>query len=146
MDKILPDKWIRKAVYDALDGLTVDSETIYCFDSRVTPITGDIPDFYVLMSTQSSDTNKFNKCEYLWDCELLLDIRATYDRHGNIGSRLMVDDMADAVRNLVKDLQVDVSSGLTIINRTLTFPGDLNEIDDSTITYRNLMRLILQVN
>ncbi len=143
MDKTLPDKHIRKAVFDLVDGIDVNGETVEVYDTKVTG--ADQPDFYVIMSSQSNLVNKFNKCEYLWDSELLLDIRATYDRMGNPGSRLQADDMLDAIRDLVKDIQLDVSSGLSIINRIFEFPDDLNETDDSTIIYRKFLRLILEI-
>ena len=141
MDKSLPDKWVRKAVFDLVDEINVNGETIYCYDTRVT---GELdPDFYVIMSSQTNDVDKSSKCEHNWDSEILLDVRAVYKRPGNIGSRLQADDMLDAVRNLVKDIDLDVASGLTITNRTLAFPNDLNEIDDSEIIYRKFLRLTL---
>ena len=143
MEKSLPDKWIRKVVYDLVDGITVNSEDIYVYDTKITGVLQ--PDFYVIMSTQTNEVNKFNKCEYLWDSELLLDVRATYQRAGNTGSRVQVDDMLDAVRNLVKDIQLDVSSGLVINKRILSFPNDLTEENDSEIIYRKFLRLTLSI-
>jgi len=143
MDKSLPDKWIRKALFDLLDGLVVDTETVYIYDTRITGV--DEPNNYIIMSTQLNEVDKFNKCEYLWDSEILLDIRTVYQRAGNPGSRLLVDNILDAVRNLVKDIDLDVSSGLTINNRILSFPNDLVEIDDTEITYRKFLRLQLWI-
>ena len=143
MNKVLPDKWVRKAVSDLIDGIDVNGEIVECFDTRVTGISN--PDFYVIMSTQLNDVDKTNKCEYFWNSEILLDIRATYDRSGNPGSRVQADDMLDAVRDLVKDIELDVASGLTIINRILDFPNDINEIDESTIIYRKFLRLNLWI-
>ena len=131
MDKSLPDKWIRKAVFALVDAIEVDDESIYVYDTRVT---GELnPDFYVIMSTQSNEVDKSSKCDHNWDSEILLDVRAVYKRVGNVGSRVQADDMLDAIRDLVKDIELDVSSGLTITRRTLSFPNDLNEIDDTEI-------------
>jgi len=143
MEKTLPDKWIRKAIFDLLDEITVDGETIYCYDTRLTGALN--PDFYIIMSSQSNEVDKSNKCEYLWDSDILLDIRTVYKRAGSTGSRLLADNILDAVRNLVKDIQLDVASGLVINNRILSFPNDLNEIDESEIIYRKFLRLTLKI-
>jgi len=143
MEKTLPDKWIRKAVFALLDEIEVDGETIYCYDTRLTGALN--PDFYIIMSSQSNEVDKFNKCEYLWDSDILLDIRTVYKRAGSTGSRLLADNILDAVRNLVKDIQLDVASGLVINNRILSFPNDLNEIDESEIIYRKFLRLTLKI-
>ena len=143
MEKTLPDKWIRKAVFALLDEIEVDGETIYCYDTRLTGALN--PDFYIIMSSQSNEVDKFNKCEYLWDSDILLDIRTVYKRAGSTGSRLLADNILDAVRNLVKDIQLDVASGLVINNRILSFPNDLNVIDESEIIYRKFLRLTLKI-
>ena len=143
MEKSLPDKWIRKAIFDLLDEIVVDTETIYVYDTRVTGALE--PDFYIIMSSQSNLVDKWNKCEYVWDSDILLDIRTIYQRQGNTGSRLLVDNITDACRNLLKDIALDAGSGLTIINTTLDFPNDLNDIDDSEIVYRKFIRLSLKI-
>ncbi len=141
MNKVLPDEWIRKAIFDLIDQITVDEETIFCYDTR---ITGPLdPDFYVIMSTQSNEVDKNNKCEYFWESEILLDIRAVYRIPGNTGSRLLVDNILDAVRDLVKDITLDVSSGLEILNIRMSFPNDLNEVNENEIIYRKFLRLDL---
>ena len=141
MDKSLPDKWIRKAIFDLIDEITVDGETIYCYDTRVT---GELdPDFYVIMSTQSNLVDKSSKCEHNWDSDILLDVRAVYRLPGNVGSRKLVDNILDAVRNLVKDIELAGASGLTVTRRTLDFPNDLNEVNESEIIYRKFLRLTL---
>ena len=141
MNKSLPDKHIRKAIFDLIDAIDVDGETIYCYDTRVT---GELdPDFYVIMSTQSNIVDKSSKCGHNWDSDILLDVRAVYRLPGNVGSRLLVDNILDAVRDLVKDIELDVLSGLTITRRTLDFPNDLNEVNESEIIYRKFLRLTL---
>jgi hypothetical protein len=146
MNKILPDKWIRKAISDLINDITVNTETIPCFDTRVVARQGVFPDFYTVMTTQSNLVDKNNKCEYHWDSEILLDIRATYSRTGNSGSRVMVDDMANEVRNLIQNVQLDAGSGLTVINRTFAFLADLAEETESNIVYRKILSVRLLIN
>lgn len=141
MNKSLPDKHIRKAIFDAIDGITVDGESIYCYDTRVT---GELdPDFYVIMSTQTNEVDKGNKCEYFWESEILLDIRTVYRIPGNTGSRLLADNILDEVRDLIKALTLDIASGLEILNIRMSFPNDLNEVNESEIIYRKFLRLDL---
>ncbi len=142
MEKSLPDKWIRKAIFNLIDGLTVDGEDIFVYDTRKTGGLVD-PDFYVIMSTQSNEVDKSSKCGHNWDSDILLDIRAVYRLQGNAGSRLLADNILDAVRDLVKDIQLDVSSGLSITRRTFSFPNDLNEVNEGEIIYRKFLRLTL---
>lgn len=141
MNKSLPDKWVRKAVSDLVDGINVNGETISVYDTKVTG--ADQPDFYVIMSSQTDLVDKSSKCEHNWDSEILLDVRATYERSGNPGSRVQADDTLDAIRDLVKDIQLDVASGLSVTRRTFAFPNDLSEIDNSTTIYRKFLRMTL---
>jgi len=143
MNKTLPDKWIRKAIYDAVDEIVVDGEIIYVYDSRVSGV--DQPDFYVLMSSQTNEVDKNNKCEWFWESEILLDIRATFFLTEDSGSRLLIDNITDAVRNLTRNLILDGASGLEIIKTSMSFPNDLNEITEGEIMYRKFIRLNLLI-
>ena len=143
MNKTLPDKWLRKAIFDAVDEIVVDGEIIYVYDSRVSGV--DQPDFYVLMSSQTNEVDKNNKCEWFWESEILLDIRATFFLTEDSGSRLLIDNITDAVRNLTRNLILDGASGLEIIKTSMSFPNDLNEITEGEIMYRKFIRLNLLI-
>ena len=110
MAKSLPDKWVRKAVYNAIDNIVVDDSVIKCYDTRVTSANGYTPDRYVLMTTQTNVVGERTKCEYVYESSILLDIVLTYDRPGNTGSRLEVDNIAEAVRSQLENLTLDVSN------------------------------------
>ena len=143
MNKSLPDKWIRKAVFDLIDDINVDGEFIEVFDTRVTG--PDYPLEYIIMSTQTNTVDKNNKCEWFWESTILLDINTTYLRPGNTGSRLKVDNITDAVRNALNSLTLDVSSGLTIITKTQSYPSDINTVTDNEIVFRKFIRLELLI-
>lgn len=146
MDKSLPDKWVRKAIFDLVDDIIVDGLKIPVFDTRVTRNTNtEIPQHYVLMTTQTNDVDKNNKCEYFWDSSILLDIVTSYDLPGNPGSRLMADDILDAVRAKVNNLVLDVASGLEIINQTQSYPNDITTSTKNENIFRKLMRLELKI-
>lgn len=145
MSKKLPDSWVRKAVYDAINNIIVDNSPIKCYDSRVTSANGFTPEKYVLMTTQTNTVGERTKCEWLWESSVLLDIVTTDDRSGNQGSRLEADNIAEAVRSELVDLELDVSSGLSIVRQTQNFPNDIVTVTDNEIVVRKFIRLELTI-
>lgn len=144
MDKSLPDKWVRKSIFDVINNITVDGVVIPCYDTRVP--NNENPPHYVLMTTQTNNTSKLTKCEDSYESSILLDIITSYNSIGNTGSRLLADNICDAVRNLTKNLVLDVSSGLKIIRQTQDFPNDLNIITDVESVYRKFIRIEMFIN
>lgn len=150
MIKQLPDKWVRKAIYDAINNLIVlnelTNETIQipCYDSRVTA--NGSKNYYILMSTQTSQVSKTNKCEDMYESSILLDIVTIYNGAGNVGSRVLADNILDKVRELTNDLTLDVSSNLTVLRQTQEFPNDIVSITKNQNVFRKLMRLELTIN
>ena len=141
MNKINPSKYIRKAIYTAINNMTVNGLTIPCYDTRVKP--GETPSFYVLMTTQSKSVDKSNKCEYRWECDILLDIVAIYNAATNTGSRVLVDDMENEIRNLTQNIVVE---NFSTIRQTEDFPNNLDNINDNQMVYRNFIRITLLLN
>lgn len=139
MDKSLPDKWVRKAIFESMNEINVGGTIIPFYDTNVPG--GDIPPFYVLMTTQTNDVDKANKCEWFWQSSILLDIVTSYDLPNNPGSRLIADNIADEVRNKINSIQLDVSSGLEIITKTQSFPNDIATTTQNENIFRKLIRL-----
>lgn len=144
MVKNLPDKWVRKAVYDAINDMVVDTITIPCYDTRVVANGGK--NHYVLMTTQTNSVDKTTKCENSYNSSILLDIVTSYQSSGNTGSRLLADNILDKVRELTDNLTLDVASGLTILKQTQDFPNDLATITDTENVFRKFVRLELFIN
>lgn len=143
MNKQLPDKWVRKAVVVAVDGLIVDTNTIECYDS----FTGaSSPLNYVLVTTQSNEVEKATKCEYQWRSSVLLEVVTRKTSVGNAGSRVMAENIMDAVRNATDTLALDVVSGMEIVNRRQSFPNDIIQRGDGEITVRKFLRIELLIN
>jgi hypothetical protein len=138
MDKALPDKWIRKALFDLIDPLYP------IYDTRVTGV--DQPNEYILMTTQTADVSKVNKCEYQWDSTILLDFVTIYPRGGNTGSRLAVDDMVDDVRQEISDNGIVLDNGLTVIWYNLSFPNDITTVTQNEVVNRKFIRIELKIN
>ena len=141
MIKNLPNKWVRKAVFELIDGIDVDGNIIPCYDTRVSG--AYIPDYYFIMNAQTNEVDKANKCEYFWISTLTIDVYTRYPLPGNPGSRLLVDNMTDAARELLNDIELDVASDLEIIFKTQSFPANLDIETDNEVVYRNILVLNL---
>lgn len=137
MQKINPNKWIRKAISTALNGMIVNALAIPTYDTRV-PI-GQNPNYYVLMTSQNKDQSKQNKCEDFWTADILLDIVTKYQASGNTGSRVLVDDIEDEIRNRTKVLIVE---NFDVIFQNVDSSG-LDNINNTSIVFRNLYRISL---
>ena len=144
MIKPLPDKYVRKAVYDAVNNIVVDTLTIPAYDSRVTG--NVIPQHFILMTTQTNQVNQMTKCGDVWESSILIDIVTTYDGSGNTGSRLLSDNILDAVRNATNNLVLDVASGLVVQKQIQDFPNDIVTITENENIFRKLIRLELTIN
>lgn len=138
MVKTLPDKYIRKAIYDVVNGIVVDGNTINCYDTR---LTGVQKNNYIVLSTQSNEVDKRTKCGYDWQSSILIDIITRYKLSGNTGSRLLADNILDKVRELTDSLTLDVASGLEIVTQTQSFPSDLQSETNNELIYRKFIRI-----
>jgi hypothetical protein len=104
-------------------------------------VTGnDNPTQYVLISTQDKEIDKATKCNYQWISYTLLDIVKIYNGAGNVGSRLINDDMEATIMELIENITVD---GYTVINRRYEFPSNLDSSTTTQTVYRNFIRVIL---
>ena len=144
MIKPLPDKYVRQAIFNRINNLVVDGFTIPVFDSRVSG--NVIPQHFILMTTQTSQVNQMTKCGDVWESSILIDIVTTYDGSGNTGSRLLSENILDAVRNATNNLVLDVASGLVVEKQIQDFPNDIVTITDNENIFRKLMRLELTIN
>ena len=143
MNKNLPTKWVRKAIFEAIDGINVDGFTINCYDTNVTG--AEQPDHYVLVTTQTNETDKNNKCEWFWNSTATLDIVTYYPRPGNPGSRLLADNITDAVRQYTNNLVLDTESDLEIFVQTFDVLQNLTMSTDEENIFRNIVQLTFRI-
>ena len=139
----LPDKYVRKALYTLLNNTVVNSNTIKIYDSTITGKT--IPKYYILMTTQTNYVDESVKCGDRWQSSILLDIVTRYSSTGNTGSRLLADDIADAVRNLL-ETKLTLEGGLNVVTQKLDFPNDLAMVTDTESVFRKFIRIELNIN
>jgi carboxypeptidase C (cathepsin A) len=134
-----PDKYIRKAVYDLINGIVVNGKDIKCYDTQQT---GNEPiQQYVLLTNQTKEIDKATKCGYNWTTSLLIEIYTKTPSNGNSGSRLLVNDIEQAIYTLI-------NPSLTIENfenqtQNVTFETQLETITTTEIVFRSFIRLNL---
>ena len=137
MVSINPDKHIRKAIFDKINNIVVSSKTIPCYDSRAT----NAPSNYVLLTAQSKEVLKETKCEYEWETSTLIEIYTKVTSSGNTGSRVLLNDIEQAVYTLLNP-KLTVA-GFTNITQNITFENSLETITDTEIIFRSFLRLNL---
>lgn len=130
-----PSKFIRKAIKDIVNPLYP------CFDFQITG--NQNPTEYVLMTSQSTQIDKGNKCNYRWECSILLDIVTIYKGSGNTGSRLKGDDIKSEIYELIKNIEIP---NYIVINRTFVSPDSLSLKTPTENIFRNFIRIELLIN
>jgi hypothetical protein len=134
-----PDKYIRKAVFDLVNGIVVNGKTINCFDTRVTG--NAAANEYVLLTAQTKEIDKSTKCGYDWITSLLIEIYTKSSANGNSGSRVLVNDIEQAIYTLL-------SPKVTVLNYTnqtqnVTFETQLETVTTTENIFRSFIRLNL---
>jgi len=139
MVNVNPDKYIRKAVFDLVNNIVVSSKTIKCFDTRVAN-NQNITE-YVLLTSQTKEVIKPTKCDYRWETSLLIEIYTKASSAGNQGSRLLLNDIEQAIYTLI--LPKVTVSGFTNLIQNVTFETQLETVTDSENIFRSFLRLNL---
>ena len=150
MDKNLPDKWIRKAIKEAInnmsvyDTITQQNVLIPCYSHRTTR--DGNKNSYVLLTSQESNVLYENKCENDYYHTVILDCITAYPSTGNTGTNTFVDNICDKARELVNNLTLDSQSGLTIYRQNISFPNLPPVLTETSNTFRRGLRLELWIN
>lgn len=134
-----PDKYIRKAVHDQINGIVVNSKIINSYDSRLTG--NSKKNEYVLFTVQTKEVDKSNKCNYRWDTSMLIEIYTKSSSAGNSGSRLLLNDIEQAIYTLLSP-KLDVD-GFVTLTQNITFDNQLETITDTENIFRSFLRLNL---
>lgn len=139
MVNVNPDKWVRKAVFDATNNMVVSAQTIKTFDSRITG--NENLSAYILMTAQDKDVLKNTKCEYEWETSLLIEIYTRYSSAGNTGSRVFLNEIEQAVIDALNPkLTIQFFTNVT---QNLTYETQLETISDTENIFRSFIRLNL---
>ena len=132
---ISPDRHLRKAIFDKINNIVVSGKIIPCYDSRAT----NAPSNYVLLTAQTKEVLKETKCEYEWETSTLIEIYTKVSSSGNTGSRVLLNDIEQAVYTLLNPKLTVL--GFTNITQNITFENSLETITDTEIIFRSFMRL-----
>lgn len=132
---ISPDKFIRKAISDNINNIVVSGKIIPCYDSRAT----NAPSNYVLLTAQTKEVLKETKCDYEWETSTLIEIYTKVSSSGNTGSRVLLNDIEQAIYTLL--LPKLTVQGFTNITQNITFENSLETITESEIIFRSFLRL-----
>lgn len=139
MISINPDKYIRKAVYDQINNIVVNSKIIKSYDSRISG-NADITE-YVLFTAQTKEIDKATKCGYRWETSLLIEIYTKTSSSGNSGSRLLLNDIEQAIYTLLQP-KITVANFVNL-TQNITFEQQLETVTDTENIFRSFMRLNL---
>ena len=132
---ISPDRHLRKAIFDKINNIVVSGKIIPCYDSRAT----NAPSNYVLLTAQTKEVLKETKCEYEWETSTLIEIYTKVSSSGNTGSRVLLNDIEQAIYTLL--LPKLTVQGFTNITQNITFENSLETITDTEIIFRSFLRL-----
>lgn len=141
MNKNLPDKWVKKAVYSAINDINVNGVIIPCYSVRADNETN----FYTLLTTQTNNQTTSNKCESQWLSTILIDIVTIYNGTNNPANSTFVSDITHAIIQATNNLSLDTQSGLRIENQNIS----INNLDNQTNTqnvFRKLLRIEMTIN
>ena len=132
---ISPDRHLRKAIFDKINNIVVSGKIIPCYDSRAT----NAPSNYVLLTAQTKEVLKETKCEYEWGTSTLIEIYTKVSSSGNTGSRVLLNDIEQAIYTLL--LPKLTVQGFANITQNITFENSLETITDTEIIFRSFLRL-----
>jgi len=134
---VSPDKHIRKAIFDKINNIVVSGKIIPCYDSRAT----NAPSNYVLLTAQTKEVDKGNKCSYSWETSLLIEIYTRTTSAGNSGSRVLLNDIEERVMTLLNP-KITVA-GFTTVTQNISYENQLETITDVEVIFRSFLRLNL---
>jgi len=146
MDKNLPDKWIRKAIFDAFNGTIVDGKTINVFDSRQSADDIAVNNAYVLMASQSNNVNETKSGDY-YVSTIRLEVIVFYNSTGNHGSRLLADNIIDELRSALNpQISLDLASGRNVISQNFNFVNDVVTPSVNKSIFRKILDLTFTID
>ena len=136
----LPDKWVRKAIYDAFNGTDVSGNTIEVFDYTVQR--KSYPSHFVLLLTQFNEPVD-NFCGRSWNHTVQIDVITSFPV--NKGNRELADDITNTLLPLLDTLTLDAASSMEVSRISVSFPGDLRESDTNKVYFRKIINVELEI-
>ena len=136
---ILPNKWLRKAIFDALDGLEVNREPINVYDTNVTS-REDLA-HYIVLSTQTATVTRSNSCKDLWNATIIIEAVTVEPNAGLGGSRVKLDNVTQLVYDRLTNLEFHEQAGLNFFSYRLDSKNTLSSTTNNKLINRNILQL-----
>ena len=125
-----PDKFIRKYFSEAMN-----NEGIAVFEDRTGTNT---PKLYALLSTQSKQLAKNNKCGYGWNCTLTIELTQRRTSTANVGGKLHLNDMEAKIYPIFNNFALN---GFGVRNKSISSTS----LTTNGVTV-NIDRIIITIN
>lgn len=135
MNADLPNKHIRKEIYDRLNNSTIGGETFPVFTERATNSNSKN---YYLISTQLNN-QEFNKCGNGW--ENSTEIQVIVRRKRNEGTKVLLDDAVQNVLTELQDFSLPSATGLKVNRIELSIANEIVDERGSEIVYQSIIRM-----
>lgn len=119
----LPNRYVLKALYDAINGQVVDGDTINVYDSKLPG--GTIPEKYVLITSQSNESEEASFQGYKWEHTVTIECYSRVPAQGGPGSRVATANIANMVLQRLPSITIDGGAGLRLHRTSVSAPGDL---------------------
>lgn len=132
-----PDKWIRKGIIGVL-GINTPYRV---YDMRVSG--NNVPNNYIILSTQTKQEGMENKCGNGWDCTILIDIVTRFMGTSNPGNREDVNDIEEYVIQQMEGFSAD---GFSLFSVELESSTSLDTLTDTQNIFRQLVRYRILLN
>jgi hypothetical protein len=140
MTAILPDKYIRKEIYDRIHNMDIGGTLFKCYDTRATQ-SGAME--YTLVSTQLNQPED-TKCGGGWSNSTEIQVIIITEK--NTGSRVLLDDAVQEVLSELNDFSLPVATGLRVSNSKLSVDNEIIDDVGSKIAYRKIVRMQTTIN
>lgn len=132
-----PDKWIRKGIIGVL-GINTPYRV---YDMRVSG--NNVPNNYIILSTQTKQEGMENKCGNGWDCTILIDIVTRFMGTSNPGNREVVNDIEEYV---IQQMEGFSAEGFSLFSVEMESSTSLDTLTDTQNVFRQLVRYRILLN
>lgn len=140
MNTIVPDKFIRKEIYDRIHNMDINGTMFKCFDTRTT---ASNQNFYTILSTQLNQPLP-NKCGNGWENSTEIQVITRYSK--NVGSRVMLDDAVNEVIEELSEFSLPSTTGLKVNEQQLSIDNEIVNTERGEVVYTKVIRLQTTIN
>ncbi|WP_126654122.1 hypothetical protein [Chryseobacterium aureum] len=131
-----PDKFIRKYFNDTLSNMVVNGIPVKLYDTT----TPNKDSAMIILSTQSGSDQWNNKCSLDKMRDINIDVITRYA--GNVGSRVLLDDIIEEILHRTEVITVD---HFIVQFYNKSYPLDLNQSTSTETIFRKIIKYSLKL-